>query len=97
MACVKVIAVSINPEDVLSQCIEILDRIIGDDSVPRNLRRSAENIKSTLSNKDEPPSLRSAMVISMLDDMSNDPNLPLHIRPLIWNLASQLETIPMDS
>ncbi len=87
---------SVNPEEVLKQCIVIIDKIIGDDSVPRNIRRSAENIKVILSSQTDLPSRRAAIVIPMLDDISNDSNLPLHTRTLIWNLASQLETIPFD-
>jgi hypothetical protein len=40
--------------------------------------------------------LRTSMSISILEDLSNDPNIPLHTRTLIWNVASQLETIPVD-
>ncbi len=85
-----------NPADVVRQCIEVLDRIANDDSVPRNIRRTADNMKNTLSNEKEPPSIRAAMVISRLDEIGNDPNVPIHTRTLIWGLSSQLETIPVD-
>lgn len=85
-----------NPNEVLRQCIEVLDRIINDDSVPKNIRRNADSMKKTLSNDKESPSTRAAMVVSKLDDIGNDPNVPLHTRTLIWGLSSQLETIPLD-
>ncbi len=81
---------------VIRQCIEVLDRIINDDSVPRNIRRTADSMKIILANEKEPPSVRAAMVISRLDEMGNDPNIPIHTRTLIWGLSSQLETIPVD-
>ena len=81
---------------VIKQCIDVLDRIINDDSVPRNIRRTADNMKVVLANEKEPPSVRAAMVISRLDEMGNDPNIPIHTRTLIWGLSSQLETIPVD-
>jgi uncharacterized protein (UPF0147 family) len=28
-----------------------------------------------------------------MDDLANDPNIPLHGRTLIWNVISQLETV----
>jgi len=43
--------VSENPSEVIKQCTEVLERIIGDDSVPRNIRRSADSIKNVLSNE----------------------------------------------
>ncbi len=85
-----------NPADIVKQCAEILDRIANDDSVPRNIRRTADNMKNTLSNEKETPSVRAAMVISRLDEIGNDPNVPIHTRTLIWGLSSQLETIPVD-
>ncbi|HLB69610.1 MAG: UPF0147 family protein [Candidatus Methanoperedens sp.] len=85
-----------NPNDVIKQCIEVLDRIINDDSVPRNIRRNADNMKNILSSSKDSPSVRVAMVISKLDEIGNDPNVPIHTRTLIWGLSSQLETIPVD-
>ncbi len=90
------ITVSENSGEVIKQCNEVLDRIIGDDSVPRNIRRSAENIKNILSNEKHSVSKRAAMVISNLDDMGNDPNIPIHTRTLIWGLSSKLESIPVE-
>jgi len=88
--------VSQNPADVIRQCVDVLERIVNDNSVPRNIRRTAENMRTTLSNEKEPPSMRAAMVISRLDEIGNDPNVPIHTRTLIWGLSSQLETIPVD-
>lgn len=85
-----------NTNEVIRQCIEVLERIINDDSVPRNIRRNADSMKNTLSNEKEKISIRAAMVVSRLDEIGNDPNVPLHTRTLIWGLSSQLETIPVD-
>lgn len=90
-----VITVSESPNEVLKQCVDVLDRISNDDSVPRNIRRTAENIKKTLSNEKEPVSKRAAKVISNLDDIGNDPNVPIHTRTLVWGLSSRLESIPV--
>jgi len=83
-------------ENVISQCVEVLERIMGDDTVPRNIRRSAENVKNALLNENDSEAVKAASAISILDEISNDPNIPLHTRTLIWNVASQLETIPVD-
>lgn len=92
-----VITLPRDPNEVLRQCVEVLDRIINDDSVPRNIRRSADNIKNILSNEKESGSVRAAMVISSLDEIGNDPNVPIHTRTLIWGLSSMLESIPVDA
>ncbi len=92
----EMISMSTEPEEVITQCIEVISRIINDDTVPRNIRRSADEIKKILLKKENSPSIRAALSIRILDDISTDQNLPLHTRTLIWNLAGQLETIPVD-
>ncbi len=83
-------------ENVIKQCVEVLERIMSDDTGPRNIRRSADSVKSTLLNDQDSEAIRAASAISILDEISNDPNIPLHTRTLIWNVASQLETIPVE-
>ena len=83
-------------QDIIKQSIDILTRIIEDDSVPRNIRRAADEAKNRLLNKEESEAVRAAYVISILDDISNDPNIPIHTRTLIWNIASQLEKVSVE-
>ncbi|MCJ7444077.1 MAG: UPF0147 family protein [Methanotrichaceae archaeon] len=68
---------------------------MGDDGVPRNIRRSAEKVRTILLDENIDDSIKAASAISILDEISNDPNIPLHTRTQIWNVASQLETIPV--
>ena len=77
----------------LRQIMEVLDQLAEDTSVPRNIRRGATEAKDRLQQKDEALDIRSASAIMILDDLENDPNIPLHGRTLIWNIISQLETV----
>ena len=70
-----------------------LDMLLEDSSVPRNIRRLADEIKALLADSAEPMDVRKARAISKLDDMANDPNIPLHGRTLVWNIMSQLEML----
>lgn len=83
-------------QDIIKQSIGILTQIIEDDSVPRNIRRAADEAKNRLLNKEESEAVRAAYVISILDEISNDPNIPIHTRTLIWNIASQLEKVSVE-
>src|SRR2546427_622034 len=69
------------------------DRIAEDTSVPRNIRRGAAEAKARLAKKNEALDLRVTSAIMIMDDLANDPNIPLHGRTLIWNVISQLETV----
>jgi len=79
------------PESVL----DTLDRLIQDDTVPRSVRRVASEIKERLLSSKK-ISVEAASAITILEDISADPNLPMHVRTMIWNLASQLERISVD-
>jgi uncharacterized protein (UPF0147 family) len=70
-----------------------LEMLVEDTSVPRNIRKSAEQIKALLTGGNDPLDVRTAQAINILDDMANDPNIPLHGRTLVWNIMSQLETL----
>ncbi|ADL59362.1 MULTISPECIES: UPF0147 family protein [Methanothermobacter] len=72
---------------------EILKHIMEDNSVPRNIRRAAEESKEILNNPDEDSTVRASTVISILDEISNDPNIPIHARTLVWEILSELESI----
>jgi uncharacterized protein (UPF0147 family) len=80
-------------ETRLRQIMEVLDQLAEDTSVPRNIRRGATEAKDRLLQKSEALDIRSASAIMILDELANDPNIPLHGRTLIWNIISQLETV----
>ena len=77
----------------LKQIIEVLDQLAEDTSVPRNIRRGATEAKDRLIQDREALDVRAASAIFILDELANDPNIPLHGRTLIWNIISQLETV----
>lgn len=80
-------------EEIFNQVSDILRHIISNSTVPRNIRRAAHESNQILSNQDEDPTVRASTVISMLDEISNDPNIPIHARTLIWEILSKLESI----
>jgi uncharacterized protein (UPF0147 family) len=77
----------------LNQVMDVLDQLAEDTSVPRNIRRGATQAKEIILNESEALDVRTASAVFILDELANDPNIPLHGRTLIWNIISQLETI----
>lgn len=77
----------------LQNIIGGLDMLQEDNSVPRNIRRGADQCKKLLLGKVDPLDVRKSSAISILDELANDPNIPLHGRTLIWSIMSQLETL----
>ncbi len=80
-------------EEKIEKVLEIMERVANDMSVPRNIRKSAKKAKEALNEEDEDEVVRAASAISVLDEISNDPNMPVHTRTTIWNALSVLETI----
>ncbi len=70
--------------------IEILDRIINDRTVPRNIREAVRRAKNALNGREE-EELKINSAIVALDEISNDPNMPLYTRTQIWNAVTLLE------
>ena len=77
----------------LKQIIDVLDQLADDTSVPRNIRRGANDAKDKLLKQDEALDVKAASAIFILDELANDPNIPLHGRTLIWNIIRQLEMV----
>lgn len=84
------------PQNTINYCIQMLQAIMDDSTIPRNIRRVADETRRVLMDESKGLGLRAATAISMIDEISNDPNMPVHARTRIWELVSQLETVPLD-
>lgn len=74
--------------------VKLLTGIIEDRTVPRNIRAVAEEAKKELTEKtNETWDIRLSSAISVLDEIINDPNMPMHTRTHIWNVVSMLERV----
>jgi uncharacterized protein (UPF0147 family) len=72
--------------------IKILDEVVNDRTVPKNIRGAAESSKNILSSNDA-MELKISTVINTLDEIINDPNMPMYARTKIWNVVSMLEQV----
>lgn len=79
--------------DKIKQITDSMNMLAEDQSVPRNIRKGATDAKARLLDTKEAMDVRAAGAINILDDLANDPNVPLHARTLIWQIISQLETV----
>ncbi|MCD6558187.1 MAG: UPF0147 family protein [Candidatus Aenigmarchaeota archaeon] len=72
---------------------KLLDQIKDDRTVPRNIRSSVEEAKNYLNDETKDMAVRINSAISILDEISNDSNIPLYTRTEIWNIVSMLEVM----
>lgn len=73
--------------------IQALTQIKDDRTVPKNIRSSCEECIKDLQNDKDDISIRLNACISMLDEISNDSNIPSYTRTQIWNIVSMLEAL----
>ncbi|MBR6025063.1 MAG: UPF0147 family protein [Methanobrevibacter sp.] len=77
----------------IDEVCEILEYIMNENSVPRNIREAANESNKLLKDDEKDQSVRISTVLGKLDEISNDPNIPVHARTLIWEVLSKLEAI----
>jgi len=77
----------------LSQAKQILNMIADDNTTPRNIRRTAKTASDMLDDEKLSIAARAANAISILEEISQDPNMPMYSRTRIWNAISVLEGI----
>jgi len=77
----------------IGRVVALLDAIMGDRTVPRNIRKAAEDSKAVLTSNEKSEELKISTAIHLLDEITNDPNMPLYTRTQIWNVVSMLEQL----
>ena len=80
-------------KEKLEKICDLMDQIKEDNSIPRNIREGSKEYKELLLESDDELDVRIASSIFKLEDLADDPNIPLHGRTLIWNVISQLESL----
>lgn len=63
------------------------------DSIPSNVSEMLDQAADKLEDEEEELSVRVNSAASILDEISNDPNIKQHTRTEIWNLASKVENL----
>ena len=80
-------------EDRFKQAKVILSVISEDNTTPRNIRRAAKQALDALTVTADSYGFRAAQAVNILDDISQDPNMPQYTRTRIWNVVSILEIV----
>lgn len=69
--------------------IYLMDDILSDNGVPKNIRKSVSNAKERVKTSSDEVGLTGATYL--LDECLNDINMPFHTRPAIMEIISELE------
>ena len=75
----------------MQSCIELLDEILDDESVPRNVKITCERTKKILLG-DGDEKVRIDTAIQNLDLLADNAQVPAYTRMQVWNIVSLLES-----
>jgi len=79
--------------EFLNNSMSTLNQIATNPSTPKNIRKNIADIVEQLKSNEYSISVRAANTISLLDDVTQDPNLPSYVRTSLWQAVSTLESI----
>ena len=79
-------------QDKIEYAADLMDAIMEDTSVPRNIRKIMDDAKIKIISK-EALNVNVSNAIYLMEDISNDINMPAHTRTEIWTIISELESI----
>ncbi len=77
----------------LDNAISSLNQLATSPSTPRNIRKSITSLLEELKSEEYSMSVRAANTTSLLDDITQDPNMPSYVRTSLWQIVSMLENI----
>ncbi len=80
-------------EEQLKGAIHALNEVVANPSTPKMIRKSITDLVTELLTDEYSKSVRAANAISVLDDITQDPNLPSYVRVTLWQAVSKLEGI----
>ena len=84
-------------DEIFEQVKFLLNQISNDMGVPRNIRRIGQESITTVESVDDTeehsPALCASSCITLLEDVAQDLNCPLHTRTQIYQIMALLEQI----
>jgi uncharacterized protein (UPF0147 family) len=80
-------------QEKLEKAIATLQQVAESTVTPRNIRKLVRDAIAILQDEKTSIAVRAANAISLLDEISQDPNMPSFSRVTIWSAVSTLESI----
>ena len=80
-------------KQAMKEAIDTLNLIVSANSTPKTIKKSVTDLVTDLVKEEYSLSVRAANTISLLDDVTQDPNMPSYVRTQLWQAVSKLESI----
>lgn len=83
----------IENEGKIEQAMGFLNQVMASHALPKSVRKKAREAMETLEDKKTPLGIRAANAVSLLEELSRDPNVASFSRVTIWSAISTLESV----
>ena len=80
-------------KQAMKEAVDTLNLIISTNSTPKTIKKSITDLVADLVKEEYSLSVRAANTISLLDDVTQDPNMPSYVRTQLGQAVSKLESI----
>ena len=80
-------------QEFLQSSLDTLNQVASNPSTPKNIRKNIQDLVNDLKSEEYSLSVRASNAISLLDDITQDPNVPSYVRVTLWQAVSILENI----
>jgi uncharacterized protein (UPF0147 family) len=80
-------------QEYLQSSLDSLNQVATNPSTPKNIRKNIQDLADGLKSEEYSMSVRASNAISLLDDITQDPNVPSYVRVTLWQAVSTLENI----
>jgi uncharacterized protein (UPF0147 family) len=84
---------AIQNKESMKEAIQTLNLIVSSNSTPKTIKKSVLELITDLSKEGDSLSVRAANTISLLDDVTQDPNMPSYVRTQLWQAVSKFDSI----
>jgi uncharacterized protein (UPF0147 family) len=81
-----------NKNKDLKEIFDLMDFLISDTSLPRNIRKTIQEAKDIL-NSDQDFQTKVSAAVQTLIQASEDVNMPMHARTYVWDILTKLEAL----
>ena len=82
-----------NNQESFESAMQTLNQLVTSHSTPKNFKKTITELITELKSDEYSISVRAANAISLLDDITQDPNVPSFVRTSLWQVVSVLESI----
>ena len=71
--------------------IERIEEVLKEHSMPKRVRNTLEEVKADLGSDGQDSAVQITSAIYALDEVSNDVNIPMHTKTVLWDITGMLE------